>query len=175
VVTALTPAERKARYRANPENRARDAARSKAWREANPEKVKANNDRWNTKETRDRYKETQRRCGAEHYRANRERKAETTAAWRAENRDRVNEYQRRRRARKMGSDPDLTTTEWLEILEEFDHCCAYCQARDVSLEIEHVTPISRGGRHTRANVVPACRSCNARKGAKTLFEFAAVG
>ena len=74
-----------------------------------------------------------------------------------------------------GSEPDLTRDEWLEILEEFGDACAYCQARDVPLEIEHVTPISRGGRHTKANVVPACRSCNARKGAKTLFEFAAMG
>lgn len=29
-------------------------------------------------------------------------------------------------------------------------------------------PIARGGHHTSSNVVPACRSCNASKGKKTL-------
>lgn len=46
------------------------------------------------------------------------------------------------------------------------HICAYCGARcpEADLTVEHIVPISRGGRHDWTNVVTACRSCNTRKG-----------
>lgn len=44
--------------------------------------------------------------------------------------------------------------------------CAYCGHRfgQATLEMEHVTPSSRGGRTVWQNVVSACRACNQRKG-----------
>jgi hypothetical protein len=49
------------------------------------------------------------------------------------------------------------------------HVCAYCGDRygTASLEMEHVTPSSRGGATVWQNVVSACRSCNQRKGNRT--------
>jgi 5-methylcytosine-specific restriction endonuclease McrA len=46
------------------------------------------------------------------------------------------------------------------------HVCAYCgsQMHDSDLTVEHILPVSRGGRHEWTNVVTACRSCNTRKG-----------
>lgn len=46
------------------------------------------------------------------------------------------------------------------------HVCAYCGGHFVELEltVEHILPVSRGGRHEWTNVVTACRSCNTRKG-----------
>jgi hypothetical protein len=46
------------------------------------------------------------------------------------------------------------------------HVCAYCGGRFVqgALEMEHVTPSSRGGFTVWQNVVSACRACNQRKG-----------
>lgn len=46
------------------------------------------------------------------------------------------------------------------------HVCAYCGGRFVqgALEMEHVTPSSRGGATVWQNVVSACRACNQRKG-----------
>lgn len=41
--------------------------------------------------------------------------------------------------------------------------CAYCGAPSEHLQRDCVLPISRGGRYTLDNVVPACRSCNASK------------
>jgi 5-methylcytosine-specific restriction enzyme A len=43
--------------------------------------------------------------------------------------------------------------------------CVYCQgifAPD-ELTMDHIVPISRGGRSTRGNVVPCCAACNATK------------
>lgn len=44
--------------------------------------------------------------------------------------------------------------------------CAYCGAHcyESDLTVEHIIPVSRGGRHEWTNVVTACRSCNTRKG-----------
>jgi 5-methylcytosine-specific restriction endonuclease McrA len=32
-------------------------------------------------------------------------------------------------------------------------------------------PLSRGGSHTASNIVPACRSCNSSKGARSLMQY----
>jgi len=47
--------------------------------------------------------------------------------------------------------------------------CAYCGGRFApgALEMEHVTPMSRGGATVWQNVVSACRACNQRKGNRT--------
>ncbi|KKN31413.1 hypothetical protein LCGC14_0824270 [marine sediment metagenome] len=69
----------------------------------------------------------------------------------------------RRRARKRGAFVvDFTPEQWTQLKESFDHCCAYC-GNQAELEQDHVTPISKGGNHTGSNIVPACRSCNAKK------------
>lgn len=69
---------------------------------------------------------------------------------------------RRRRARVAAADNDLTTAEWTSIRDAWA-ACAYCGTTEVPLQRDCVLPISRGGRYTLANVVPACRSCNASK------------
>lgn len=51
--------------------------------------------------------------------------------------------------------------------------CPYCD-RDLTPRInalDHVLPTSRGGEHSRENVVVACKECNTRKGARTPLEW----
>lgn len=57
----------------------------------------------------------------------------------------------------------LTAYEWQEVLNHFGNSCAYCGTQSERLEIDHYIPLSKGGTHTQDNVVPACRSCNAKK------------
>lgn len=57
---------------------------------------------------------------------------------------------------------DLTEAEWAALRSAWGGC-AYCGAVDGALQRDCVLPISRGGRYTLANVVPACRACNASK------------
>lgn len=57
---------------------------------------------------------------------------------------------------------DLTGEEWDALIGEWGGC-AYCQAAGGPLQRDCVLAISRGGRYTLANVVPACRSCNTSK------------
>ncbi|MBI1350822.1 MAG: HNH endonuclease [Actinomycetales bacterium] len=57
---------------------------------------------------------------------------------------------------------DLTGDEWTHLKSAWGGC-AYCGSADTHLQKDCILPISRGGRYTLDNVVPACRSCNASK------------
>lgn len=57
---------------------------------------------------------------------------------------------------------DLTDEEWATLKDAWGGC-AYCGGTGKPLQRDCVLPISRGGRYTLDNVVPACRSCNASK------------
>ncbi|MCD6472439.1 HNH endonuclease [Candidatus Aerophobetes bacterium] len=50
--------------------------------------------------------------------------------------------------------------------------CQYCgkKFKTENLNIDHIIPLSRGGKNTWSNVVCSCISCNLRKGNKTLSE-----
>lgn len=58
---------------------------------------------------------------------------------------------------------DLTRAEWLALCAAWAGC-AYCGHSAGSMQRDCVLPLSRGGRYTWRNVVPACRACNASKG-----------
>lgn len=57
---------------------------------------------------------------------------------------------------------DLTDAQWAA-LQDIWAGCAYCGEADGRLQRDCVLAISRGGRYTLDNVVPACRSCNTSK------------
>src|SRR3954453_10408804 len=57
---------------------------------------------------------------------------------------------------------DLTDEQWCALMDAWGGC-AYCGGDGAALQKDCMLPISRGGRYTLANVVPACRSCNASK------------
>lgn len=53
-----------------------------------------------------------------------------------------------------------------------DWRCGYCGTREGPHEIDHMTPLSRGGSNHDDNLVLACRKCNRSKGTRTAEEFA---
>ncbi len=57
------------------------------------------------------------------------------------------------------------------LLEKFGRKCAYCGKADTALEIEHITPKSRGGSNRVSNLTLACHGCNQKKGKQTAAEF----
>ncbi len=57
-----------------------------------------------------------------------------------------------------------------EVFVRDRHTCQYCGTVSRDLTIDHVHPKHRGGRHEWENLVAACRTCNHRKGSKTLAE-----
>lgn len=75
------------------------------------------------------------------------------------------------RARSRGLPATLTKEAWELVIEHFEDRCAYCGM--AWCLIEHATPLERGGPTTLDNCVPACGSCNRRKGSMTLEEYIA--
>ena len=57
---------------------------------------------------------------------------------------------------------DLTDAQWHALMDAWGGC-AYCGGDGAALQKDCMLPISRGGRYTLGNVVPACASCNASK------------
>lgn len=165
------------------------AALSKAWREANPEKRRAQKRRWyakhraeilakknaayasdavkrcaKLKEQRqanpERLREQQRQQRLRHPEKHRAR----VAAWKADNRERVYAACHARRASYRGT---YTNAEWAALCAEHDHRCVGCGERE-PLTRDHIQPLSAGGSNTIDNIQPLCLSCNLSKGRRTV-------
>ena len=166
-------------YAKNPE---KTKAQVKAWQEANPERHRSarrviSRRKWATltsaqklvktrrqeqrrsPEERERRKQYQRRYYRDH-RAG--RMAANNARRRCHPEWRIQDQQRRR-ARKRLLPATLTRDQWRAIKAAYRNRCAYCGERSRRLTQDHVIPVSKGGGYTPDNIVPACRSCNARK------------
>lgn len=59
------------------------------------------------------------------------------------------------------------------LLNKWSRTCAYCDAQNVPLEIEHIHPKSKGGSNRISNLVLACRKCNEAKDSRDIQEFLA--
>ena len=52
--------------------------------------------------------------------------------------------------------------------------CYHCELKfkSTDLTMDHLIPISRGGKSDKKNCVPSCKDCNTKKGYKTRAEMA---
>ena len=57
------------------------------------------------------------------------------------------------------------------LLEKWNRQCAYCDAKEVPLQIEHIHPKSRGGSNRASNLTLACGACNQKKAALSVEVF----
>lgn len=67
------------------------------------------------------------------------------------------------------------------VVDRDGEACHYCQVPTVvdpepaqrfrERTLDHVVPLSRGGRDELENCVAACRSCNSRKAARPVHEY----
>lgn len=141
------------------ENPERAKATATAYRDANREKARAATAAWR-EVNRERGLESARRWAA----ANPDRIRENKRQYRAANRDKIRALNNARKALQRGVEVnDLTAKQWTEIKALFKQRCAYCHCKPRVLTMDHVVPLSKGGHHTAANIVPACGSCNSKK------------
>jgi 5-methylcytosine-specific restriction endonuclease McrA len=159
--------ERTKRWRdANPERaRAKSAAATLRFRAANPDYTREWYQR-NLEQARADARESMRRwreANPEDARAIRKRYREANID---EVRKRERENTHRRRALKGSTSPALAEF----MAELITQPCTYCGATE-NITVDHVIPLSRGGKHEAANLTAACYSCNSSKGAKLLDEW----
>jgi 5-methylcytosine-specific restriction endonuclease McrA len=96
----------------------------------------------------------------------RERRRQQNNARRAnmteEQRYRRNLTNRLYRQKKRDNGGDLTADQWIEIMNLYDNRCLACGS-DEDITLDHIVPVSLGGKTDRDNVQPLCRSCNSSK------------
>lgn len=111
------------------------------------------------------------------YRATQPRQLETSRAWRQANPDKRYAQHINRRGRKYNNPGFVTVTdwEWRRLVRRNEFRCTYCQRRHSKLVMDHVIPLSRGGRHAPGNITPACAQCNGAKGGMFLSEWRLQG
>jgi len=70
----------------------------------------------------------------------------------------------RYRAVKRGNGGTYSLDDWRDMCDLAGGRCLMC-GKDAPLTVDHVLPVSKGGRSNIANLQPLCQSCNAKKGA----------
>ena len=59
----------------------------------------------------------------------------------------------------------------MQTCQPLDIECAYCKAKSIPLQVEHIIPRSRGGTKRVSNLTVACEDCNQSKNNLTAAEF----
>jgi 5-methylcytosine-specific restriction endonuclease McrA len=138
-------------------NRSREAQKSRDWRKQNPERSKAIKDKYRLAHPRE--------------------SALSKAKWKASNRPKVAEYQRRRRALKIGAEAQNASWFYEFVASRRKIRCYWCRqpVAKKRRHVDHIIPLSRGGAHSIENLCCACSDCNLKKGARMPNEFSAQG
>ena len=90
--------------------------------------------------------------------------------WAINNKDKISETQRRRRAKKLEVNENFTYVQEQLTRQAFKNKCFNCKSTK-KLCIDHHRPLSKGYPLTLNNAVLLCRSCNSSKGAKDPEDF----
>lgn len=83
--------------------------------------------------------------------------------WQKRNPGRVAYHNHNRRIAKRNG--DYTQVEWQALCEAVNHICPRCGQKR-RLTVDHVVPLSRGGKNDITNIQPLCSWCNISKGTK---------
>jgi len=78
--------------------------------------------------------------------------------------------QRRRALLAQADVRTVSERDWHRLCERYRWSCAMCGERR-KLTVEHIIPLSRGGRHSIGNLLPLCSSCNSSKLNNLLIEW----
>lgn len=173
----------------NKQNKEKIAKRGKQYRLENKEAIKKQGLEYREKNKKQilkqqkEYRDANRRRVTERnrkwYNDNTQLCKDRALAWAKENPDKINARAQRRRNKKMELPHTLTVQQWLIIKNDFNNQCAYCgMSEEEHLELykeqlhqDHFIALSKGGGYTHNNIIPSCRSCNARKNNISFFEW----
>ncbi|WP_158969724.1 HNH endonuclease [Paraglaciecola sp. L3A3] len=78
----------------------------------------------------------------------------------------------KRQALNQQAKGNYTEVDLNKIRKELDNKCRYCRAElKGSCEVDHMTPIARGGTNWPSNITLSCSQCNREKHDKTVAQY----
>jgi 5-methylcytosine-specific restriction endonuclease McrA len=111
-----------------------------------------------------------------YHQSNRERSKENAKRWTAQNKEKrsaINQtYKAKRRSwEKTGA----SYTELLQWKNSQEKVCYWCGVDcEDKFHVDHIMPLSKGGKHEIYNLAISCQPCNSRKSSKLPEEFAGL-
>lgn len=166
--------------------------RSKAWYEANKDKLEVKEKRksykrqWkeeNKEVIKAKDKEYRKRTNAKRTKYNQEYKEahpgwslKANQNWRKNNPEKSRRYTLARWARKKNAEGSHTADQVLLLYDLQGGYCKYCMTPlwIMGYEEDHIQPLSRDGSDYIENIALACPHCNSSKGNKTVSEWRAT-
>lgn len=127
--------------------------------------------------SRERHKEKRRQRFKAWCERNKAYNNQKSREYRSKNKDKVAQWKRewyrahpeyevartsKRRAYLRQNGGHYTPREWLALCAKYEHKCLCCGEMK-KLTVDHVLPISKGGRNDISNIQPLCLECNIRK------------
>lgn len=125
------------------------------------------------KKWRENNKEKHLKLQQDWYQAHKEEHLERSKQWSNDNLGKKANYRRNRRAKIAQAKGRATEAQIDARMAYFGYRCYYCKGPFE--EVDHTIPISNGGTNWPSNLRPTCKSCNRRKGTKTVSEFTRCG
>lgn len=115
-------------------------------------------------------REYDRLRAAEKYRTARDSERLRIQAYKRRHPEKNQEWNHTRRAREAAAYAEPVD---IAAIKRSRKTCAYCASRitQQTAQVDHIVAIALGGSHTTANLVPCCRSCNAKKRDRTFSEW----
>lgn len=142
--------------------------RTAKWRLNNGERYKKNNKEYHAK-----HKVRANAGRSLRYRSDIEASRAKNRAWYNKNKEKVALYNLNRKAKLRGASGEITAEQLTRQYDKQRGLCFYCGTPLTagSTQVEHKTPISRGGPHAIDNICYACASCNQHKYVQNDEEF----
>lgn len=123
----------------------------KAWKRANPDRVKAM------------WERTYEKHKAKHF--------AKSARWVREHPEARAAIMDRRRAAAVGATGSYTADDVRHLLRTQGRVCRYCDCQLTKFHVDHFVPLAGGGSNGPDNLVLSCPTCNFRKGAKMPWDW----
>lgn len=91
----------------------------------------------------------------------------------------ISTYQRKlwlnqqRRILKKGCVGSFSQGEWDTLKAQYNWTCPSCHKPEpeISLTVDHIIPITKGGSNNIENIQPLCRKCNSIKGNRIIIKY----
>ena len=95
---------------------------------------------------------------------NKEKESERHKKWHKNNPEKAFNRDARRRLKEESQGRGITKEQWLEMMKFFDWRCAYSgETLSNNRTIDHIIPLSKGGKHEVWNCVPMIKKYNSSK------------